>query len=562
MRRIPISLGVALGLVAFAETWAMPRASLGAEKAAPKPLAPHLAGLGVYHRPINTTSEEAQKYFDQGMNLVFAFNHDEAIRSFESAAACDPNCAMAYWGIALAHGPHYNNLKVTPEHAKAAWDALTKAKERSASCTPLEKALIEALGRRYADPQPEDRRSLDEAYASAMRGVWEKYPQDADIGAFFAEALMNLRPWDLWTHDGEPQPGTPEILATLETALKLAPGHPLANHLYIHAVESSPTPEKGDAAADRLRTVVPGLGHLVHMPSHIDIRRGRWQPAIETNEHAIEADRTYRRIEPRQGIYRIYMAHNHCMLAFAAMMQGESRRAIEAARTLVAEIPEEWLGRPENAAFADSLLAFPIEVLVRFGRWDEILKEPEPSASFPVARALHHSSRALAYSVRGRKAEARSSQQAFREAASKASKAAVFGGNLAVEILAVADAQLEGEILFREGKVDEALASLRKAVALEDKLKYDEPPDWLSPVRHALGASLMRAGQAAEAEPVYRQDLVRWPENGWSLFGLARSLEAQGKDREAAEVQARFERVWKKADVELSSSCFCQAVGP
>ena len=287
---------------------------------------PYFDGLGKHTRLVTTASPEAQRYFDQGMNFLYAFNHDEAIRSFAHAATLDPRCAMAHWGVALANGPHINFPLVPPERAKAAWSALARAREHAKGGTEIEQALIEALTRRYADPQPEDRRPLDEAYAAAMREVYKRFPKDADVGAIFAESLMDLRPWDLWSADGKPRPETPEVVETLEAVLKHSPDHPLALHLYIHAVEASPEPGKSAAAADRLRKLAPGLGHLVHMPSHIDLRLGQWQKAVEANERAIQADTDYRKKAPQQDFFRIYMAHNRHMLAFAAMMQGESRR--------------------------------------------------------------------------------------------------------------------------------------------------------------------------------------------------------------------------------------------
>ena len=419
-------------------------------------------------------------------------------------------------------------------------------------------ALVEALAARYADPLPKETRPLEEAYAKAMKAVWEKFPKDADIGALYAESLMNLRPWDLWTIDGKPQPETPEILKALQAVVELDPKHPLANHLYIHACEASPHPEKADAAADRLRDLQPALGHMVHMPSHIDIRRGRWQAAIEANDRAITADRNYAKTVPEQGFYRMYMAHNHHMLAFAAMMQGESKRALTAVRDMLADVPKDWVALPENAAIADGFVAAPLEVMKRFGQWDEILKEPAPPEIFPIARAMRHHIRAIAYAAKGETAKAREEQKAFREAAKKPAKDATFGNNKATDLFAVGDDMLEGEILVREGKMEAGIKALRAAVAKEDKLRYSEPPDWVVPVRHALGAFLLKDGQATEAEAVYREDLRRWPDNGWSLFGLAASLETQGKKAEAAAVRAKFDEIWKHADVKIPSSCFCQ----
>jgi tetratricopeptide (TPR) repeat protein len=391
-----------------------------------------------------------------------------------------------------------------------------------------------------------------------MKAVWEKFPKDADIGALYAESLMNLRPWDLWTIDGKPQPETPEIQEVLQAVLELDPKHPLANHLYIHACEASPNPEKADAAADKLRDLQPALGHMVHMPSHIDIRRGRWQAAIEASDRAITADRNYAKTVPEQGFYRMYMAHNHHMLAFAAMMQGESKRALAVVRGMLADVPKDWVALPENAAIADGYVAAPLEVMKRFGQWDEILKESELPEIFPIARAMRHHIRAIAYAAKGETDKAREEQKAFREAAQKPAKDATFGNNKATDLFAVADAMLEGEILVREAKMEAGIKALRSAVAKEDKLRYSEPPDWVVPVRHALGAFLLRDGQAAEAEAVYREDLRRWPDNGWSLFGLAASVEIQGKKAEAAGVRAKFDEIWKHADVNIPSSCFCQ----
>lgn len=523
---------------------------------APVKEVPLFEGLGKHTRPVTTSKPEVQRYFDQGLNFLFAFNHDEAIRSFARAAEIDPCCAMAHWGIALANGPHINFPLVPPERAKAAWSALTKAREHAKQGTEVERALIEALGKRYADPQPEDRRPLDEAYAAAMRDVSKRFPKDSDVAALFAESLMDLRPWDLWAADGKPRPETPEVVETLESVLKQSPDHPLALHLYIHAVEASPTPDKSAAAADRLRKLAPGLGHLVHMPSHIDLRLGQWQKAVEANERAITADTQYRQKEPRQGFYRIYMAHNRHMLSFAAMMQGESDRALKAVRAMLEEIPEEWLAKDGNAAIVDGFYAMPIEVLVRFGRWEDVLKEPEPAERFPLARAMRHAARGVAYAALGKTAEARAEQKSFRAAVDRVPKEAAFGNNKAADILAVADKLLEGETLVAEGKVADGLEVLREAVVKEDALRYAEPPDWIHPVRHALGATLLKAGKADEAEAVYREDLKRWPHNGWSLYGLTRSLEARGKD--AADVRKQFDESWKRADVKLSSSCFCQ----
>jgi tetratricopeptide (TPR) repeat protein len=342
----------------------------------------------------------------------------------------------------------------------------------------------------------------------------------------------------------------------LESVLKKAPDHPLALHLYIHAVEASPHPERADVASDKLRTLQPGLGHLVHMPSHIDVRRGRWKEAVVANQLAVEADRKYRARSPKQGFYHVYMAHNHHMLSYAAIMRGQSKLAIEAINEMAQGIPAEWV--KENAAVADGFTAMPLEILVRFGRWDQVLAAPEPPDYLPIARALRRCARGIAYAAQGAVDQAKAEQQAFLQAKAEVPEEAVFGNNKAADLLGVAEHLLAGEILYREKKVDDAISELREAVKLEDQLRYAEPPDWIHPVRHALGAVLLHENRAAEAEQVYREDLARLPENGWSLFGLSRCLYLQGKDQEGRDVDARFRRAWSEADIEITSSCYCQ----
>ena len=526
-----------------------------ADPPARTPAEPRFSGLGSHHRKVTTTSEAAQEYFDQGLAFLYGFNHDEAIRSFEAAAASDPQCPLAFWGIAAANGPHINNPAVDEPHAKAAWRALTKARALATKATKVEQALIEALGKRYADPQPADRKPLDEAYAKAMADVWKAYPGDADVGALTAEAMMDLRPWNQWTLAGKAQPGTDEVIRILDEVLDRSPQHPLALHLMIHAVEASPHPEKADVAADRLRDLEPGLGHLVHMPSHIDVRRGRWQQAVTANEKAIEADLAYRKIMPQQGFYRIYMAHNRHMLAYAAMMQGESKKATHAIEEMLAEIPEEFI--KQTAPMIDGFFAMPYELHMRFGRWDAMLAEPKPRECFPITTAVWHYARGVSYAAKNDVAAAKSEQHAFLAAVKSVPKDASFSQNPAADILAVAKKTLAGEILYREGKTDEAVAALREAARREDNLHNIEPPAWIPPVRHALGAALMDARRYTDAEAVYREDLARYPENGWSLFGLSQSLKMQGKNAQASEVAIRFDKIWQHADVKLSSSCFC-----
>jgi tetratricopeptide (TPR) repeat protein len=522
---------------------------------------PIFNGLGSYSRKITTTSPKAERFFNQGLGFYHGFNHGAAIRAFQEAARIDPKCAMAHWGIALANGPHINFPLVPPPAAELAWKELQLAQENSEKAAPVEKALIAALGKRYANPQPVDRKPLDEAYAAAMREVWKQFPDDPDAGALFAEAMMDLRPWDQWTRDGQPNPGTEEILATLDAVLKLNPNHPFANHLYIHAVEASRNPERADVAADRLRNLQPGLAHNVHMPSHIDIRRGRWQQAIETNEKAIVADKRYRKIVgPPTRLLPVYAAHNRHMLAYGALMTGQREVAMKHVRAMVAELPAKFV--KESPDFADGFVAVPLEVLVRFGRWDEILAEPNNySPKMPFVRAFHHAARATAFAAKGETTNARKEQALFVERAKLVPTQAQLGNNTAAAVISLATHMLEGEILVAEKNIDAGVAELQTAVKEEDALKYDEPPAWMIPVRHSLGAVLMKAGRYAEAEQVYRDDLARLPDNGWSLYGLADSLRQQKKnEEEAATVNAKFTATWAKADTKIATSCLCQAV--
>jgi len=519
---------------------------------------PLFDNLGTHTFAVTTRSAAARQYFDQGLRFVFGFNHGAAIRSFQEAARLDPACAMAHWGIALASGPHINYPLVPPAAAALAWAELQLAQKHAAGCTPVEQALIAALGHRYSNPQPEDRSPLDRAYADAMREVWRKFSDHPDVGALFAEAMMDLRPWDQWTPQGQPQPGTDEILATLDAVLRLDIKHPFANHLYIHAVEASPQPERALAAADRLLTLQPGLAHNVHMPSHIYIRTGQWQKAVESNRLAVAADRAYRRIAgPARGYLPVYVAHNDHMLAYAAMMTGQSALALKHVRDLVAGLSPEFM--QEFGFLAEAWLAMPLEVLVRFGRWDDVLAEPEIAATNRFSHAFQHAARGIAHAAKGDTAAARQAQLRYLEAAKAVPADQIAAGNNTCHaVLAIVTPMLEGEILIREGKVDAGLAQLRTAVELEDQLRYDEPPSWMIPVRHSLGAALMAHERFAEAEVVYREDLARLPDNGWSLFGLAEAQIRQHQVGEASHTLERFKAVWQQADLKITSSCLCQ----
>jgi tetratricopeptide (TPR) repeat protein len=512
--------------------------------------------LGQHHRTVTTNSEKAQRYFDQGLILAFSFSHDEAIRSFSEATKLDPKCAMAWWGIALANGPHINFPMMTPEKSIAAWAALEQAQSLAAAASPVERALVEALAKRYAASPPANRQPLDAAYAAAMRDVWARFSTDADVGTLYAEALMDLHPWDLWTNDGQPKQDTAEIVTTLETVLRIAPDHPGANHLYIHAVEGSSEPARANASAERLRKPVPDVSHMVHMPSHIDVRTGRYAQATRANELAIEVDHAHAARSGKTGFYQVYMAHNEQFLSFSSMMEGRSAEALTAARAMVNGIPPEFL--EQMGPFVDGYLPIVFHVLVRFGRWNEILRlRPFPDL-FGAANAVRFYARGVALTALGRLDEAQRELDGL-DALCAAMDERTIGNNPAKVVLQIPQKVLRGELEFARGHQDTGIELVREALAVEDALVYDEPPDWMMPVRHTLGALLVTAGRFDEAEKVYREDLKRFPENGWSLFGLAQALEGRGQNEEAAAVRARFDAAWKRADVKLRSSCFCQA---
>lgn len=512
-------------------------------------------GFGNYTREASTDSVDAQRWFDQGMQLLYGFNHDEAIRSFHQAALIDPDFAFAWWGIAYAHGLHINNPEMTEEQSKLAYAGTNEALSRIESASPIERSLILAVSQRYAWPIPEDRGYLDEAYADAMQAVWEEYPNDPDVGALYAESLMNLQPWDLWTHEGEPKGRTLEIVDVLESVLVLDPNHPGANHFYIHTVEASNEPERGIASADRLNTLVPGSGHLVHMPAHIYARVGRWADASDANVRAIESDRRYFAVAPPPEFYSLYYVHNIHFLAWSAMMEGRYETAMSSARELERDIPEVFL---ENFTWiADGFTPVTLHVMIRFGKWDEILREPEKAEYRRMFNASRHYARGIALAALGRISEARHEQRLFEESAAKIPEDWVVGNNSASDVMNVARHMLEGEIAYREGRTEHAFSQLRTAVALEDVLSYDEPPGWMQPVRHALGALLMAEDRPTEAEIVYREDLAKYPKNGWSLLGLHDSLVAQGKVDAAMDMATDMHAAFARADVQPVASCYC-----
>jgi tetratricopeptide (TPR) repeat protein len=513
------------------------------------------AGLGGFHRAVNTSSEQAQAYFDQGMRYLWAFNHDEATRSFANAAREDPQCAMCYWGVALTVGPNYNLAMMVEPRAKVAWEALQLAERNAGSATPLEGALIRALSRRYQGPQPLDPSNEGPvliAYAEAMQDVAAKFPDDVDVQTLTAEAMMNTNAWKLWKLDGTPAPGTEAILARLEAVLAKNPDHPGANHYYIHAVEASPHPEKAVPAAERLPGMMPAAGHLEHMPAHIMQRVGRYEEAAEANRKGAAADLAYFAKTKALDYYpTMYTAHNYQFLAFSTAMQGRRAETIDAGRKSRAIVSDDIL-------LAMPGLDWPVSELyigmVRFGMWDEILAEPAPDPKLRGLTAGYLYARTTALAAKGRILDAEAELAALQKLSESAGSDDAAGLNAAKDVFAVAVLVAEARIAAAQGKDDEAIALLSQALKAEDQLAYDEPADWFVPVRHSLGAALLKAGRATDAEAVYRDDLRRYPENGWALYGLAQSLTAQGRNTEASLVRSQFDRAWQKADVALVTS--------
>jgi tetratricopeptide (TPR) repeat protein len=517
---------------------------------------PSARELGRVHFPITAKTAAVQDLFDQGLGWCYGFHHDEALRCFRAAAAAEPQCAMAFWGLAYAAGPHINNMSMTPEVAEKANADAKQAQALAANATPLERALIGAVAARYTWPAPDDRKQLDRAYADAMRGVYSRHGTSPDVAALFAESLMDLRPWDLWQADGAPQPETPEILTVLETLLQAHPEHPQANHLYIHAVEASPRPERAVVCGERLRSLAPAAGHLVHMPAHVFMRVGRYEDAAECNRRGIAADLAIVARTGRNGFYEIYRAHNFHFLAFAATFEGRAEEAIESSRRLLRELPIAVV--QELAPFLEGFMGIPYEVLLRFGRWQEMLAEPEPPAWQKSARALWHCGRGVAFAATGRIAEAKQERERYRAAVLEVPADWTFGNNPTRTVLAVGDAFLDGEVEYRAGNAEAAFAALRTAVERNDALHYDEPWGWMMPPRHALGALLLEAGRVGDAELVYREDLRRHPDNGWALQGLGECLRWQGRTAEATAVDGRFAKAWEHATVRISASCYCR----
>ena len=516
----------------------------------PKPVALY-ERLGSHRHPIATSSPEAQRFFDQGMVLAFGFNHEEAYRFFERAAQLDPKAAMPHWGMALVLGANYNDPIPPDERARKAHGELVKALELSAGGPENERAYVEALSRRYvADPAAADKAKLERDYASAMKALSARYPDDLDAATMYAESLMNLHPWKLWTADGQPGENTAEIVAVLESVLRRDPDHPGANHYYIHATEASRSPEKALPSAKRLETLVPSAGHLVHMPAHVYIRTGEYVAAEKSNAVAADVDREYMRRTGGEGMYPVmYYTHNVHFESVAASLAGRHESAKRAADRLVADVTPAVSQMP---TMLEAFLVQPVFVAVRFQKWGDLRAMPDPGAKAPLVRAAWLWGRAMAAACERDAARARTLREAYGVA-----KAAVPGDylaspqNSAASFFSVADAVLDGRIAEAAGDRAAAIEAFRRAVAAEDALAYDEPPAWYYPTRESLGGALLRDGRAAEAERVFREDLAKHPRNPRSLFGLTESLEAQQKHADAAWTRAQFETAWKDADSRL-----------
>jgi pimeloyl-ACP methyl ester carboxylesterase len=518
--------------------------------------APLFAGLGNHHHPVATKSDLAQKYFDQGLIFAYAFNHAEAIRSFREAARLDPTCAMAYWGVAFALGPNIN-ATMSEEAAREAYQAVQKAIELSPQASERDRAYIAALARRYVKEPTPDRKALDLAYADAMRELARRYPKDSDALTLFAESLMDTMPWDYWTKDGKAKPATLEIIAALEAAIALDPTNPGAHHFYIHAMEASPTPERALASADRLRDLVPGAGHLVHMPAHIYMRVGRYHDATLANERAVESDGIYHtQCHAMGGIYQVaYVPHNHHFLWASATMEGDSAKALKAARYMAANVDRKLIREPGYGTIQHYVIT-PLYALVRFAKWDEILKEPAPDGDLLYPTAVWNYARGMAFAKKKRFDEAQRELESLSRIAQDKTleSVTIWDINTTAALVRVAREVLAGELAFERGDIEQAVRRLEEAARLEGELRYDEPAPWHYPVRQSLGGVLLAAGRAEEAGKVFAEDLKRNPENGWSLYGLSLSLKAQGEKRAAQEARARFEKAWAYADINLDEA--------
>ncbi len=518
--------------------------------------APRFDGLAGVNFIISTGNKEAQEYFNQGMMLAYGFNHAEAARSFYEATRLDSTCAMAYWGFAYVLGPNYN-AGMDEDNFQRAYAAAVKAQSLLQNCTPKETALIAAMAVRYVPQPPADRSALDMAYYSAMKKVYDQYPADPDIGALYAEALMNLHPWDLYDKKTKaPKPWTPELLAVLEHLVEMNPTHPGAHHFYVHALEASGTPEKALPSAKVLETLVPGSGHLVHMPSHIYITTGDYHLGSLANIRAVEVDSSYTTACHAQGAYPLsYYPHNYHFLAATATLEGNAGWAWMAAKKLQRHVSEEIMRMPGWGTL-QHYYTIPYYIAVKFSMWDSILSLSVPPQDLVYPQAIWHYARGLALLGKNDEAGAQKEMEYLRKLSADTTLAhlTIWEINATAELVQIAVRVLSAEIASRQNQLDKAIALLNEAVTIEDNLNYNEPPDWFFSVRHQLGAVLLQAGNYNAAEKVYKEDLRIWPKNGWALMGLYDALYQQDKIGEARHIKAAFDKAWQYADVSIVSS--------
>jgi len=514
-----------------------------------------IPGLGEVHHPVSTRNEEAQRFFDQGLALVYGFNHEEAVRSFKRAGELDPQLAMAHWGVALALGPNIN-LDIDPDREKAAFESVQKAAGMASKASEAERAYITALAKRYSNDPKADLNKLAVDYKNAMADVYRRFPDDLDAATLYAESIMDLRPWQFWSPDGKPAEGTEEMVSILESVLRRDPQHIGANHYYIHAVEASPHPEWALPSAQRLKVLAPAAGHLVHMPAHIDIRAGNYDAAARSNAYAAEADREYFKATGQQGMYpMMYYSHNLHFLAVAHSMQGRYQDSRRAADQLFAHLNQVLqAGGPMLEMVLPMVDAFtptPTLIMVRFHRWDDLLKAPAPDAKLTATTALWHFGRGMAYASTGMVDNAEKERTLIASSVKAFPADRPYGFNSAASVFAIVDNVLNAKIAMAKNDKRGAIEYLKKALEVEDSLNYDEPEDWYIPVRETLGGTLILTGDYPEAEKEFRTELKKHPRNGRALFGLLQSLKSQGKTADAQFVQREFETAWKNADIKL-----------
>jgi tetratricopeptide (TPR) repeat protein len=504
-------------------------------------------GMGSLHHTVSTQNVEAQKFFDQGLTMIYAFNHDEAIRSFQRAAELDPSLAMAYWGIAYALGPNYN-LDADSSQRRMAYDALQKAIELSSNASERERDYINSISRRYSSDISTDQKVLNAEFRKSMRELSKKYPEDLDAATLYAESMMVLKPWQLWKKDGTPAEGTEEIVSVLESVLKRDPNHVGANHYYIHSVEASLDPGRALNSAKVLKTLVPAAGHLVHMPAHIFFRVGDYEDASLANIQAISADEKYIKETNAQGVYPLmYYNHNLNFLTVSALMEGKLAQSLDAAK----QVEKNVAPMAKDMPMVEGFMVSPLWVLVAFHEWDEIIKYQVPDKSFHLAGVFSHFARGMAFASKGDIESSENELTRLKKEMKLVSVEAIVGLNSATTVINISKYLLEGKIKMVEGENETAIEYYKKAAEEQDKLGYDEPPDWYPSARLSLGGALFSTGNYSESERVFRDDLKAYPHNGWALFGLANTLKMESKNDESSKVMDEFNVAWKNADTKL-----------